>query len=216
MPLLALAFCEGIWKHYQMEKLTGKQAKFVAEYIVCLNGTEAARRAGYAGDDRTLASVASQNFRKINISRAIDEMLQEFAMPANEVMAQLTDIGRGDIGDLLTSAGRIDLIEAKRRGKSQLVKRYKEKVTTYTDKDGEDHEIVEVEIELYDRQSALNTLAKYHNLVNNTQITIVTWEDKAVEDIKEGKITFEDLSQAFDLDLATQLFLKAGVSIEGK
>lgn len=196
-----------------MEKLTGKQAKFVAEYIVCLNGTEAARRAGYAGDDRSLASVASQNLRKINISRAIDEMLQEFAMPANEVMAQLTDIGRGDIGDLLTANGRIDLAEAKRRGKSQLVKRYKEKVTTYTDKDGKDHEIVETEIELYDRQTALNTLAKFHNLVNNTQVTIVTWEDKAVEAIRDGQVEFDDLAREFDLDLATRLFTRAGIPI---
>lgn len=194
-------------------KLTGKQRRFVDEYVVCLNGTEAARRAGYDGDDRVLAVIASQNLRKLSITRAIDEALKEFAMPANEVLAQLTDIGRGDIGDVLNN-GRIDLIEARRRGKSQLVKRFREKVTTYTDKDGKDHEQVETEIELYDRQSALNTLAKFHNIANNTQLTVVTWEDKAVQDIKDGKINYQDLADAFDPSLATQLFARAGVPVQ--
>lgn len=72
-----------------MDRLTAKQQRFIDEYVVCLNGTEAARRAKYDGDDATLAVIASQNLRKLNISTAINEKLMQFAMPANECWRSL-------------------------------------------------------------------------------------------------------------------------------
>lgn len=38
------------------------------------------------------------------------------------------------------------------------------------------------------------------------------WQLLAVEDIRAGRLTYEALEQAFDPDLATQLFAKAGVT----
>ncbi len=49
--------------------LTQKQRKFIAAYAG--NGTEAARVAGYDGNDATLAQVASENLRKPEIAAAI-------------------------------------------------------------------------------------------------------------------------------------------------
>lgn len=49
--------------------LTSKQLKFIELYGG--NGTEAARLAGYAGDDATLATVAYENMRKPEIRAAI-------------------------------------------------------------------------------------------------------------------------------------------------
>ena len=147
------------------EKLTGKQQRFIDEYVVCLNGTEAARRAGYAGDDTVLAVDASRLLRNDKVLRAVDAALKEKAMPVNEVLAQLSDIGHGDIADALNSFGGVDPLEAKRRGKSHNIKRLKTKVSTFTDKDGQDHETTETEVEMYDRQAALNTLAKFYGLL---------------------------------------------------
>lgn len=55
------------------EKLTLKQQKFVAEYLKCGNATEAARRAGYKGSDKTLKSIGTENLSKPFIQGAIKE-----------------------------------------------------------------------------------------------------------------------------------------------
>jgi phage terminase small subunit len=193
------------------DKLTGKQSKFVDAYIICLNGTEAARRAGYSGDDNGLAVQAHENLRNTKIIRAIDARLAVFAMPANEVLIHLTDIARGDIADALNSAGGIDPLEAKRRGKSHLIRRFKTKITTITEKGGDEREILEDEIEMYDRLKALELLAKYHDLVN--KVRVEDWRSQAIADIQSGRIGFEALAQAFDESLATELFRTAGIAV---
>lgn len=190
------------------ERLTGKQAKFVTEYIICLNGTEAARRAGYSGDENALAAAASRLLRNVKITHAIDDRLKEFAMPANEVLVQLTDIARGDISDSINNFGGIDPTQAARRGKAHLIKRFKIKSITT-----EEQEIVETEIEMYDRLSALQTLAKYHNLVNTNTVKLEDWRSQAIEDIKAGKLSFEALQSLFDESLAADLFKLAGVPV---
>jgi len=50
--------------------LTPKQEKFVHEYLVCANATEAARRAGYS--HKTARQIASENLSKPDIKAAID------------------------------------------------------------------------------------------------------------------------------------------------
>lgn len=55
------------------EKLTPKQQRFVTEYLKCGNATEAARRAGYKGSDKTLKSIGTENLSKPVIQGAIKE-----------------------------------------------------------------------------------------------------------------------------------------------
>lgn len=193
-------------------RLTGKQRRFVDEYVICLNGTEAARRAGYAGDDASLASQASHLLRNDKVLHAIDSALKQFAMPAYEVLGHLSDIGRGDIADTLSVGGRIDVLEAKRRGKSQNIKRIKEKVTTFTDKDGQEHETVETEIEMYDRQQALNTLAKFHALLID-RLKVVDWQDEVIALLRDEKITPEQVAEELGHELAQELFKRVGLPV---
>ena len=52
-----------------MEKLTAKQARFVSEYIIDFNATQAAVRAGYS--EKTAYSIGTENLRKPEIEKAI-------------------------------------------------------------------------------------------------------------------------------------------------
>lgn len=192
----------------EYDGLTIRQRLFVEHYIVCMNGTESARLAGYDGDTATLAVVASQNLRHPNILRELDRRLNQFTMSANEVLVHLTDIARGDIADALNAAGGIDPLEAKRRGKSHIIKRFKTKTTTMEDK-----EIYETEVEMYDRMDALKTLAKFHALLID-RVKVDDWRSQAIEDIKAGRIEFEALVNHFDRQLAADLFAAAGVPIQ--
>lgn len=58
------------------KKLTPKQQLFVSEYLKTGNATEAARKAGYKGNDKTLGQVGAENLRKPGISRVLEERQQ--------------------------------------------------------------------------------------------------------------------------------------------
>ena len=58
-----------------MKKLTNKETAFCNEYIVDLNGTQAATRAGYS--KKTACAIASENLRKPHIQEYIVELQRE-------------------------------------------------------------------------------------------------------------------------------------------
>jgi phage terminase small subunit len=184
----------------ELDGLTIKQRLFLDHYIVCMNGTEAARRAGYEGDTATLANMASQNLRNHYILRALETRLNTFAMSPAEVLTRLTDIGRGDVADVMNSAGAIDPSEARARGKSHLIKRIKTKTITT-----EDSDIHETEVEMYDAQSALNTLLKFHGLLVD-RVKVEDWRTDIISLLKEGKVTPEQVQTELGDELAEELF----------
>lgn len=55
--------------------MTPKQERFVAEYLLCLNATQAAIRAGYSA--KTASKIGSENLQKPEISEAIKKALEE-------------------------------------------------------------------------------------------------------------------------------------------
>jgi len=79
-------------------RLTGKQHGFVIAYLTNgFNATEAARTAGYKGDDNTLAVVGYENLRKPKIQERIAAYFEEKAMAANEILFRLTSMARGQL-----------------------------------------------------------------------------------------------------------------------
>lgn len=82
-----------------MGELTDKQAAFVREYLVDLNATQAAIRAGYSA--RTAYSIGEENLRKPEIASAIqaamDERSQRTKITADQVLRELAKIGFSDI-----------------------------------------------------------------------------------------------------------------------
>ncbi len=58
-----------------MSKLTAKQARFVEEYLIDLNATQAAIRAGYS--EKTSHAIGQENLRKPIIAEAVAKARQE-------------------------------------------------------------------------------------------------------------------------------------------
>ena len=56
-------------------KLTEKQKRFIDEYLIDLNATAAAIRAGYS--EKTANEIGSQNLVKLSIQKALAERLKE-------------------------------------------------------------------------------------------------------------------------------------------
>jgi len=67
---------------------------------------------------------------------------------------------------------------------------------------------------VYDRLKALELLAKYHDLIN--KVRIEDWRSQAISDIRAGVVTYDALAQAFDRDLASELFTAAGVPLSAE
>ena len=89
--------------------LTPKQAAFVAEYLVDLNATAAARRAGYS--ERTADATGWENLKKPEIASAIAAAQAERAkrtqIDADWVLKRLAAMADADLSDLHNSDGTL-------------------------------------------------------------------------------------------------------------
>lgn len=190
-------------------KITRKRQAFIDAYFICgFNGTAAARMAGYAGNDATLAQIAYENLRIPEIAAAIDARMAEHAMSANEILARLTDHARGDIGDIYDeSTGAIDWQKARQMGRTSLIKKIEQ--TTVTTEDSEIHTF---KLELHDPQKAMQLLGKWRKIFID-RVQIDDWRSQAIEDIRAGTLPYKALVEAFDDTLAQELFRLAGVSV---
>lgn len=74
------------------KKLTNKQRLFVEAYLATSNGTDAARKAGYKGNDNTLASVAKENLRKPQIANFLEKRVETAIISANEILTGVKGI----------------------------------------------------------------------------------------------------------------------------
>lgn len=83
--------------------LTAKQQRFVEEYLIDLNATQAAIRAGYSED--TAYKIGSENLRKPQIAEAIETALnkrsEEAGISAQWVLDQAVRLYRRNMQDVL-------------------------------------------------------------------------------------------------------------------
>ncbi|MEE8262709.1 MAG: terminase small subunit [Gammaproteobacteria bacterium] len=84
------------------KKLTPKQSRFIDEYMVDLNATQAAIRAGYS--PRTANTAAAGYLAKLGIqqevSRRVKALCSRYSVTHQNVLSELAAIAFSDIGDL--------------------------------------------------------------------------------------------------------------------
>lgn len=117
-----------------MRELSQKQKLFVEAFLANPNATEAARKAGYKGNDVTLASVGAENLRKPQIAKLVEKRVESAAMSANEVLEELALIAKCDWQDF---------VEVRR------------------DKFGD---VIDASLKLSDKIKALELIGKHHKL----------------------------------------------------
>lgn len=84
--------------------LTNKQRRFVEEYLVDLNATQAAIRAGYS--ERRASEIGYQNLRKPEIAAAVEAAMQARAsrteIDADYVLRRMVEIDQMDVLDIMS------------------------------------------------------------------------------------------------------------------
>jgi phage terminase small subunit len=138
------------------EQLTQKQRLFVEAYIgvAAGNAREAARAAGYSGDDNALSQRGFELVRNPKIAELIGVRVQEAVMGANDVLSELSAIAKADWQNFL---------EIRR------------------DKDGE---IIAATLRLGDKIKSLELLGKYHKLFSERlglNVQVSNWRDEAAK-----------------------------------
>jgi phage terminase small subunit len=178
--------------------LTNKQRLFVEEYLQSWNATDAARKAGYS--QKTAFIIGYENLRKPYIRAFIDKRLSESVMSADEALKRLSDQARASLLPFIdiTDEGFVyfNFSHPEAKKYMHLIKKVKSKRTRRMEGGGKNAEMWEdewVEVELYDAQSALEKIGKYHGLfIDRTDLT------------SGGKpIEKEDNAERFDLAVST-------------
>ncbi len=159
------------------KSLTGKQRVFIEEYLVDLNATGAARRAGYKGNEATLSVTGHDNLRNPKIAPEIERRLNERAMKSEEILFRLTQQARASFGDLIVIEGddwKFDIPKLKELG--HLVKSVK--MTRFG-----------LAVELVDSHAALVDLGKYRHLFQevNLDLDLSTLTKEQLERIVNGE-----------------------------
>lgn len=142
--------------------LSRKHQKFVNEYLVRWNGTRAYMAVYPKAQYESAMVGASELLRNPKIAEVIAARIQESQMSADEALKLQTDIARGDITDLLTPLGSIDLDFIREKGLGRLIKKVKVRTITKIGKGekDDDMEIHDTELEMYPADVAQERVLK--------------------------------------------------------
>ncbi len=148
-------------------ELTQRQRLFVEAYIgdAAGNAREAARIAGYSGDDNALSQRGFELVRNPKIAELIGVRVEQAVMRANEVLGELSAIAKADWQDFL---------EIRR------------------DKHGD---VIDATLKLSDKIKSLELLGKYHKLFSDRvdlNLQVNDWRDEAA---KYGLSTHDIIKQ---------------------
>ena len=137
--------------------LTKKQKRFVEEYLVDLNATQAAIRAGYS--TQTAYSIGDENLKKPEIKNVIEKALAERSrrtgVNADRVILELAKIAFVNPTDVINMDEVTVRGEANREDTAAISSVKVKRIPT------EDGDIVEREVRTYDKIKALELLGKH-------------------------------------------------------
>lgn len=166
-----------------MAKLTKKQQRFVEEYLIDLNATQAAIRAGYSS--ASARQIADENMSKPYISEAINKALAERSkrtgINADRIIQELAKIAFLNPTDVINMDEATVKGEANRDDTAAIASVKVKKIPT------DDGDITEREVKTYDKIKALELLGKHIGLFSDKlkvegAIPIVIEDDLGDED----------------------------------
>ena len=118
-----------------MANLTPKQQRFVEEYLIDLNATQAAIRAGYS--EKTAKVIAAQNLSKLNVQEAIEEAqskrTEQTQIDSAYVLKRLVEIDQMDVLDIMDDDGNVKPL----RDWPKIWRQYISNIETISMDDGE-------------------------------------------------------------------------------
>lgn len=154
------------------DPLTSRQRRFVEEYLIDLNGTQAAIRAGYSAE--SARQMAWENLTKPAIADAIAEgraaQTVRTELTADRVLNELQKLAFANMQDFMrvTSEGE-PYVDVSLLTRDQAAALQEFTVEDYTEGRGDDaREVKRVRIKLSDKRAALTELGRHLGLFSDT------------------------------------------------
>lgn len=175
-------------RHGRNGQLPDQVRRFIREYLIDLNGTKAAIRAGYS--EKTAQVQSSQLLSKPMVREAVNDGLQKIfkslEMSATEVIAELSNLGRANMEDYVMHENGDITPDLSKCTRAQMAAIQEFTVdTTGGTGDGERKLILRTRFRLADKHRPLETLAKYHKLL--TERVEVGASDDLLAALAEGR-----------------------------
>lgn len=154
--------------------MTPKQERFVEEYLVDLNATQAAIRAGYS--EKTANRQGSRLLSNADISAAIQKrasrITEKLEITQEKVASELARLGFSNMADYMTvdeqGHPHLDLSKLTREQAAAIAE---VNVETYTEGSGEDSvPVKKAKVKIADKRGALVALAKLLGLESPTRV----------------------------------------------
>lgn len=141
--------------------MTDKQILFCKEYLVDLNATKAAVRAGYS--DKTAKTTAHELMSKDEVAeeiqRLFDERASKCGVTSEQVLKEFVSIGMSNIKDYMDDEFDVKNLSEIPDYKAKAIKSIKKTVI-----EGEGFNKTVIEFQLHDKIAGLNNLGKHLGL----------------------------------------------------
>jgi phage terminase small subunit len=145
--------------------LTAKQQRFVDEYLIDLNATQAAIRAGYS--EKTAYSIGNENLSKPEIAKAIEgaqiALAKRTEITADRVLTELGKLGFSNMQDYMRAGADGDpYLDFSNLTREQAAALAEVTVEDFKDGRGEDaRDVRRVKFKLTDKRAALVDIGKH-------------------------------------------------------
>lgn len=157
-----------------MTKLTPKQQRFVEEYLVDLNATQAAIRAGYS--PKTAKDIGCENLAKPNIKSYIDRAIairsRRTGVNQDRIINELAKIAFVNPTDVINMDEATISGDSSREDTATIASVKVKVIPT------EDGDITEREVKMYDKIKALELLGKHMGMFKDKVEVSVLNEEK--------------------------------------
>lgn len=152
-------------------ELTPRQEQFVQEYLIDLNGAAAYSRAGYAARGNSAEAAASRLLRNVKVRARVREAQAARAarveIRQDAVLAELLLILHSDVRHYAVEAGgKLVVLDGVPQEVGRAVSGVKWKTKRYMEggPDGKEVEVEEIEIKLWDKDSAIEKAGRHLGL----------------------------------------------------
>lgn len=193
-----------------MNKLTDKQERFVEEYLVDLNATQAAIRAGYS--QKTAGQIGFDNLKKPEIAEAIQKgrtrVANKAEVDAVMIRKRLAELAFTDHRRVVTwSDDGVRLTDSQELSEAEaaLVKGVKMKRTSRMDENGVETVETHVELDRIDPMVPLRILAADVGIGTKTTREVTGKDGRPIEVQQVRPLKTDNLSKEQKLAMASAI-----------
>lgn len=165
--------------------LTAKQERFIAEYLIDLNATQAAIRAGFSKKSAT--AIGAEYLRKPHIAAAVaakkSDQLERAELSATRVLEEMRRLAFMDIGVLFDASGNLRPLHQLSPEERSAIAGMEVIIKNAEAGDGKTDKVHK--IKLWDKVRTLEMLGKHYKLLSDT--INVTADDALIAKLQAGR-----------------------------